>query len=106
MPTRPPRRSPPPRPPRQRDQSHYDAEYRRRRAVLIAEANADPDTRCWRCGHPLDYWAPDDCWTTGHVRDTDPTSPLLAEHASCNYRAGGALGAQRREANRRHREGE
>jgi len=66
---------------------HYGGSYRSRADRLKAEARADPSTRCWRCGRLADPKLGD--WTAGHVRDGDPTSPLMPEHAKCNFSAGG-----------------
>lgn len=52
---------------------------------MVAAANAYPLTKCWRCG---ELARADDPWQAGHVRDADPTSPLKAEHRSCNAAAG------------------
>ncbi len=71
---------------------HDSGSYRVRAARVRELANADPTTRCWRCGALA---SPGDPWTAGHVRDSDPSSPLRAEHASCNYRAGQRLGRER-----------
>lgn len=71
---------------------HRSRSYRVRAARLRAAANADPSTTCWRCGGGAVVGDP---WTAGHVRDSDPWSPLRPEHASCNYRAGQALGRSR-----------
>ena len=51
-------------------------------------ANADPTTRCRRCGGLARQGDP---WEAGHLRDGDPTSPLLPEHRSCNRAAGARL---------------
>ena len=51
-------------------------------------ANADPATRCWRCGG---FAREGDPWQAGHVIDSDPSSPLAPEHTSCNAKAGNQL---------------
>jgi hypothetical protein len=58
-------------------------------------AYANPGTTCWRCGLPLDA-KPGDTWDAGHLRDGDPTSPLLPEHSSCNRSAGATMGNRQR----------
>ena len=64
---------------------HHKGTYLVRARALREAANADPSTRCWRCGGLA---RPNDPWTAGHVVDGDAASQLLPEHASCNYRAG------------------
>ena len=76
--------------------AHYAGDYEVRAARCRAAANADPNTVCWRCGLFLDQHAPHSngkpaTWQAGHVRDGDPTSPLLPEASTCNVRAGRAL---------------
>jgi len=83
---------------------HRTGDYHVRSRLVREAAYADPDTRCWRCGRTLDQHPPHKTgkpphWTAGHVRDGDPTSPLLAEASTCNYAAGARLGNRRR----RHR---
>ena len=74
--------------------------YQVRAARVREAANADPTTRCWRCGGLAVVGDP---WQAGHVRDSDPTSPLAAEHQSCNTAAGSRLrhGGGRVETSRR-----
>lgn len=71
-----------------RFRAHYRGTYARRARAVVAQANADPTARCWRCGR---LSLPGDPWQAGHIRDTDPTSPLAAEHRSCNALAGTRL---------------
>lgn len=68
------------------NRQHYRGDYSRRSRELRKQANADPSTVCWRCGMPA---RPGDPWQAGHIVDADRLSPLAAEHASCNARAGG-----------------
>ena len=82
---------------------HYTGDYDRRRAELVARANADPSTRCSMpgCGrtlaeHPLTKSGKRPTWTTDHVRPGDPLSPLRLAVSSCNYAAGARLGNERR----------
>lgn len=68
-------------------------------------AAANPATRCWRCGLMLHQCRPHRNgkparWTAGHVRDSDPTSPLLPECSPCNKSAGAAYGNRLRGARR------
>lgn len=81
--------------------AHYRGSYARRSRELRARWNADPQTECWRCGQSARH---DDPWQAGHVRDGDPTSPLLPEHRSCNARAGQALTTKSRYGNDASRE--
>jgi hypothetical protein len=72
---------------------HHRGAYVARARAVRAAANANPNTRCWRCGHTLDHHPNTKTgrpprWTAGHVRDGDPTSPLLPEADVCNYAAG------------------
>jgi hypothetical protein len=90
---------------RMRRRDHYSGDYATRRHYLIAAANADPRTICWRCRRTLAEHEPHRngrkaYWTAGHVRDGDPTSPLLPEASTCNYSAGGRLGNARRSGRR------
>ena len=64
---------------------HHRGSFHVRARKVRDAANADPEVRCWRCGGLARAGDP---WTAGHVRDGDPSSPLAAEHASCNYSAG------------------
>ena len=78
------------------DRSHYSGSYARRAAAVRAAAYADPDTGCWRCGLTLAEHGPGATWDAGHVRDGDPTSPLMAEASRCNRSAGAIAGNRRR----------
>jgi len=80
--------------------SHRTGSYFRRAMKLRAAANANPNTTCWRCGrtlaeHPPHKTGKPAIWTAGHVRDGDPTSPLMPEASTCNYTAGTILRNQR-----------
>ena len=78
---------------RNQARTHYHGDYRVRAAAVVAAANADPSTRCWRC-HLLAR--PGDPWQAGHTVDGDSTALLAAEHRSCNAAAGARLGHARR----------
>jgi hypothetical protein len=69
---------------------HRDPDYRRRAAAIRAAANANPTTRCWRCGQTQAEHQRS--WTAGHLVDGDNTAPLAAECAHCNYSAGATHG--------------
>lgn len=58
--------------------------YRQRAAAVVAQAYANSDTVCQRCGHSARRGDP---WEAGHLDPTDPTEPLGPEHRSCNRRA-------------------
>jgi hypothetical protein len=78
--------------------AHYRGSYHVRSRALVAAAKANPATKCWRCGLTILEHEPHKSgraayWTAGHVRDGDPTSPLLPEASTCNYIAGARLGA-------------
>jgi hypothetical protein len=75
-----------------KDRAHYGGSYHRRAAAVRAAAIADPNTRCWRCNGLARAGDP---WQAGHVIDHDVSSPLLAEHRSCNARAGKRQGEPR-----------
>lgn len=72
---------------------HHAGHYHRTAMRVRALAYANPQTRCWRCGrtlaeHPSHKTGKPVKWTAGHVRDGDPTSPLMPEASTCNYTAG------------------
>jgi hypothetical protein len=74
--------------------SHHQGDYAKRAALVRAQANANPDTRCGRCGQPA---RPDDPWTAGHIIDGQVGGALQPEHRSCNCAAGAARGNALRE---------
>ena len=79
------------------DRSHYRGSYTVRAKAVRDAANADPATRCRRCGLTLAEFIakhPDrkPAWQAGHVIDHNQLSPLAAEHAWCN----GSDGARKR----------
>jgi hypothetical protein len=79
------------------NRTHYDQPYKVRAKALRQRANADPLTRCWRCGRTL---AEEQArqpgkpvsWHAGHTVDGDNTAPLLPEHSTCNTSAGATAG--------------
>jgi hypothetical protein len=84
---------------------HHQGSYQVRAAKVRAQANADPSTRCWRCGktlaqHPARHktGAPAR-WTAGHIIDGQVGGQLAPEVSTCNYSAGATLGNQRQRAN-------
>lgn len=77
----------------------YRGNYETRARLVCDNARANASTRCWRCGLTLaEVRALNPRrrirWQAGHVRASDPRSPLLAEHSLCNERHGQALGEQ------------
>jgi len=73
---------------------HYAGNYHVQARHIRDTANANPDTKCWRCGHTLADHPPHKngrppYWTAGHILDSDPNSPLAPEASTCNYQAGG-----------------
>ena len=84
-----------------RPRAHYAGDYRTRQRYLIAAANSNPSTICWRCRRTLAEHPPHKdgrrpFWTAGHLRDSDPTSPLLPEASTCNFKAGAVFGNRKR----------
>lgn len=82
---------------------HRSPAYARQSRLVRAAANADPATRCWRCGrtlpeHPSHKTGAPPRWTAGHVNDGQLDGPLAAEASTCNYTAGARLGAARSHA--------
>ncbi len=82
-----------------RDRQHYTGSYDARAKRVRDAANADPTTRCWRCGLTLAEKRktdPDVTWHAGHTVDGNSQHPLAPEHSTCNTSAGGRLGAKTR----------
>ncbi len=74
--------------------AHYRGSYHVTAAKVRAYAYANPLTQCWRCGLTLDQIRaahPKAKWTAGHLIDSQPGGPMLAECGPCNYSAGGRL---------------
>lgn len=81
--------------------AHHRGTYPARARALRARANADPLTRCWRCGrtlaeHPPHRNGKPARWTAGHLVDGQENGPLAPEASTCNYAAGAVLGNKRR----------
>lgn len=76
-----------------RNRAHYQGNYNTLAKQVRQAANADPTTRCWRCG---ELRRAGDPWQAGHLIDGLEGGPLRAEHRSCNTRAGAQLGNKRR----------
>lgn len=86
-------------PSRDRDQSLWRGTHKRRAKQLCDAGYANPDARCWLCGHPLGHpthryrSGRSSHWQADHVRRGDPTSPLRLAASLCNERRGGRDGA-------------
>ena len=81
--------------------THHRGTYHVASRRVRDQANADPDTRCWRCGLTLSEHAPHHDgtrprWQAGHIIDGDSTSPLSPEASTCNTSAGATTGNRRR----------
>lgn len=72
-----------------RKPAHHRGTHQVRARKVVAAANANPDTRCWRCGQPA---RPGDPWQAGHVIDGQVDGELRPEHRSCNASAGATYG--------------
>lgn len=80
---------------------HRGPDYERRAAAVRARANANPRTRCWRCGKTLAEHEPHrngkrPRWEAGHTTDGKVGGELKPEASTCNKRAGIALTNARR----------
>ena len=75
----------------------YGSDYQQVRRVLMARWNADPSTRCYRCGglaRSEDPWSPDHVNEAINGGGCHPSN-LKPSHLSCNKRHGAQLKAQR-----------
>lgn len=85
--------------------AHYTGSYHVRARRVRDNANADPGTRCWRCGLTLTEARAKHrrniVWQAGHIIDAHPDSPLAPECSLCNIRAGIRRREQLRRARRR-----
>ena len=82
------------RPMAKRKPAHHRGDYARRAKAVRDAANADPTTRCWRCGRTqAEHGQP---WQAGHLNDGQVGGPLRAECRACNAGAGARLGSRRR----------
>ncbi len=85
-----------------RNRAHYRGAYPRQAAALRNAANANPNTRCWRCGLTLNQHAPHHNgqpphWQAGHTTDGQPGGQLQPEASTCNTSAGATHGNTKRE---------
>lgn len=79
---------------------HHRGNYPAMARAIRDAANANPTTRCWRCGrtldqHPTHRNGKPAQWTAGHINDGQVDGPLAPEVSTCNYSAGAALGNER-----------
>lgn len=73
---------------------HYRGSYHVQSRRIRQAAEADPSTRCWRCGLTMQQIRarkPKARWTAGHLIDGLKDGPLRAECSGCNYAAGARL---------------
>jgi hypothetical protein len=73
---------------------HHRGSHQRRAKKITAAADADPTTRCWRCGRTKAEHGRR--WHAGHLVDGQVNGPLAAECEPCNTSAGARRGNQRR----------
>lgn len=83
-----------------KNRAHYRGSYARQAKAVRDAANADPSTRCWRCGLTLREHAPHKngkppTWDAGHVNDGQAGGVLAAEASTCNRQAGATEGHRR-----------
>jgi hypothetical protein len=72
-------------------QAHHRGTYHRRSLALVAQAYANPDTRCAYCGktlaqHPRTRTGRLPRWSAGHVVKGQVDGALVPEVLSCNVR--------------------
>jgi len=84
-----------------RVRTHYAGDYQRRARLVRLRADADPTTRCWRCGlTKAEHGQP---WDAGHLNDGQAGGPLAAECRRCNRSSGAAMGNRMRKGLRTSR---
>jgi hypothetical protein len=84
-----------------RKAAHHRGTHQARARAITTAANANPHTRCWRCGRTLEAHPPHRngrpaYWTAGHTTDGQTNGQLLPEASTCNYSAGATAGNRRR----------
>ena len=80
---------------------HADREFRRVSPIIRAAANANPATRCRRCGLTLAERRrthPNATWDCGHP-DRDIDTGYAAECSHCNRSHGATVGNRNRNGN-------
>jgi hypothetical protein len=78
---------------------HRRGTYATEAKAVRDQANANPATRCWRCGRTLTEirrTKPHAVWDAGHVIDGQIGGPLRAECSPCNRGRGAAMGNRKR----------
>lgn len=69
--------------------AHYRGTYHVHSRWVRVQANANPNTRCWRCHRTLfeaqAAHGPHVRWTAGHLVDGQAGGKLAAECSHCNY---------------------
>ncbi len=81
--------------------AHHRGSHQVRARAIVAAANADPTTKCGRCGKTLAEHRPHRNgtaarWDAGHVHDGQVGGPLRPEASTCNRSAGASKGNQLR----------
>jgi hypothetical protein len=77
----------------------YQGGHDRHSRVIRAAAHADPTTRCPTCGLTLAERRathPKATWDAGHLLDSTPGSPLIAQCSHCNRSQGAHFGNVKR----------
>ena len=67
---------------------HHSGTYHVQARRIREQANANPDTRCWRCGKTMAEiraTKPQAKWTAGHLIAGQANGPMLPECSPCNY---------------------
>lgn len=79
--------------------AHHRGSYQVQAKRVRDRANADPGSRCWRCGLTLAEVRkrkPHAKWTAGHLIDGQVGGRLAPECSPCNMGAGATEGNRRR----------
>lgn len=79
-------------------QPHHRGTHQARARKVVAAANANPATICWRCGrtlaaHPRHANGRRSFWTAGHVITGQRDGELKPEASWCNFTHGARLRA-------------
>lgn len=86
---------------------HHSGTYHVRARRIREQANANPFTRCWRCGKTMDeirQLRPKAKWQAGHLVAGQVNGPMLPECSWCNAKHGQALSTASRQARRTQRQ--
>jgi hypothetical protein len=81
--------------------AHHRGTHQLRARAVVTAANANPNTRCGRCGLTLTQHTPHRngkpaTWQAGHVIDGQVNGELRPEASTCNESHGATLGNTRR----------